>query len=273
MIVDSGRLNIKRFFSGEIADIAGSVGFGVLDTPVVAEDTRLAYEVVRTPVTSIHADTNTDRIVVKTSIAPGVINMIYEIGIFASSTDVDISRFLSLDPDTESWTNATMTATNARATDQTVRVDVVASGTTNAELTTIVEDLSAFLGTDEIVVGFYATANVSSLRIRLGTDSANYYEFVAASPATGYNVVRFARSTAAVTGSPSWDNIVYLAVRPSATAAGSASVYIDGIRIEQVRTDSLLVARTVPDTPIETDPDITTDVEYSLEISFESISA
>jgi hypothetical protein len=107
------------------------------------------------------------------------------------------------------------------------------------------------------------------MRIRLGTDSSNYYEFLISSPATGYNIRNFTKSQATVTGTPTWSNIEYMAVRPSGTAGGSGSVYIDGMKFETdpLAAGTLLVARKVLGTVFTPDANIPSEIEYPLVVN------
>lgn len=270
MITNGGKTTIKRFFARQVGQIAGSLALGVGTTAANVNDTRLQFEVVRVPITSISADIDNNRLVFKASLLPGLINTIYEIGAYSSAVSTVAGRNLNLLRDTPvAWTNGTLDVTNARAYGQALKIDYVANGTTNAELTGLGEDLSAFKDVDSFVVAFHAGANLSSVRVRIGQDSANYFEFVVASTTAGYNIFRANKSTATKTGSPTWENINYVAVRPSATAGGAGSIWFDGIRFEEnpLENSNLLVARSILATPKVVDTTINTDIEYSLGIN------
>lgn len=269
MITNGGKTTIKRFFARQVGQIAGSLALGVGAQAATLSDTKLHFEVVRVPITSVSADMDNNRLVFKTQIAPGLINTAYEIGIFSSAVESSNFKALSLFGAGSTWVNGTLDATNARAGSTALKIDYVANGTTNAEFTGVAEDLSSFRDNDSFAVAFHAGANLSSVRVRMGTNSSNYYEYVIASPTAGYNIYRANRSTATITGTPSWDNISYIAVRPSATAGGAGSIWFEGIRFEDNALDStsLLVARSVLATPKVIDPDINTDIEYSLGIN------
>lgn len=269
MITNGGKTTIKRFFARQVGQIAGSLALGVGTTAATANDTKLAFEVVRVPLTSIAADIDNNRLVFKASIVPGQVNTIYEVGLYSEQIATANVRTLNLLGSTGLWTNGTLDATNARANLRALKIDYVANGTTNAELTGIRENLSMFDDVDSFVVAFHAGSNLSSVRVRLGSDSANYFEFVVASPTAGYNIARMNRSTATKTGTPDWSNISYVAVRPSATAGGAGSIWFDGISFEDnaLENNNLLVARSVLATPKAADQNINTDIEYSLGIN------
>lgn len=271
MITSNGKLQIKRYLAGQASSIASYLALGTGATAATVNDTRLGFEVVRTPILSISVDPNSDRVVFRANITPGQLNTAYEIGLWGSAP-TDGGRALGVIGANLPvvWTNGTMTSTNARANTTALKVDYVANGTTNAELTGFFEDLSRFRDIDSLVVAYHATTNLSSVRVRLGADSANYFEFILPAPvANSYNIARLARSAATKTGSPDWSAIRYMAVRPSATAGGGGSIFLDGVRFESNALDNgnLLVARTVLATPTVMDADIASDIEYAIMVN------
>lgn len=270
MITTNGKLQIRRFMARQAPEIANYISVGTSSQAPTVSDTKLGFEVARIPVLSISADPASDRIVFRGSLPSKAINTAYEVGIW-SSGPADSGRDFNVLGDSLpiTWTNGTLTSVNARAHANALKIDYVANGTTNAELTGIYENFSIYQDSDSFAAAYYATTNLSAVRIRLGSDATNYYEFVLPAPvANSYNVARLARSAATKTGSPSWSAITYMAVRPTATAGGAGSVYFDGLRMESNPLDgsSVLVARTVLATPSVMDIDIDSDLEYSLKV-------
>jgi hypothetical protein len=269
MITNGGKTIIKRFFARQVAQIAGSLALGVGTAAPALTDTRVQFEVVRVPVSSINADIDNSRLVFKATLTPGLIGTIYEIGVYPLVQPATM-RNLDLTSSLATWTNSTLNATNARAGALAVKIDYVANGTTTAELTGLNEDFSMFNDVDSFAAAYYAGANLSSVSVRMGTDSSNYFAFSLAAPvANSYNVSRLNKSAATKVGTPDWSKITYIAVRPSATAAGGGSIWFDGMRFEDnpLQNDNLLVARSVLLTPKVVDTTINTDIEYSLGIN------
>lgn len=272
MITADGKTVIKRFQARQVNQIGGSLAFGVGSAAPNINDKRLQYEVVRVPIRSVNVDPNTDHMVFQAQLPAGSIKTIYEVGLWSSTlSTVDEGYTLGiLGPVSGAWTNGTLTSNNARANANALQVNYSASGTTNAELYGFSIDLSKFTDGDSVVFGYHATANLSGVRVRLGTNSTNYFEFALPSPtANSYNVARLARGAANRTGSPDWERISYVAVRPSGTSAGSGSIFFDGIRLEpySLSDTDLLVARSVLSTPHNVDQDMTSDVEYALKVT------
>lgn len=271
MITNLGKTIIKRFYSRQVAEIANYMAIGVGSTAATINDTQLNYEVVRYPLISINPDMAGDRIVFRSSIPAAIMTQAYEVGLYSVSGGApDKSRTINIFRTELPWTNSSYVVTNARVSPKTLKIDYVANGTTNSEVYGVSEDFSTFSDVDTLAFAFYVGSNLSSLRVRMGSDSTNYFEFAITSPVAGYNINRFVKSAATVTGSPSWANIKYIAIRPSASAAGTGSVFFDSIRMEDntVSNQNVLVARSVLSTPYTVDPNVPNDVEYSLAISF-----
>lgn len=270
MITANGKGVIKRYLAGQIGQIAGSLSVGVGTTAATVNDTRLVYEVERLNLTSISVDPDSDKFVFQATLPPGRIKTIYEVGVWSSPVSQVGGRTLGIFGDGLPWTNATINNANGRINQNTMQISYTANGTTNAELVGISENLSEYSASDSIVIGYHVTINISSIRVRLGTDASNYFEFLLpASTANSYNVARLALSSATVVGTPSWAAITYLAVRPSATAAGGGNLYFDGIRVDRnsLNEDSLLVARNVLATPYVVNQSIDNDIEYALAVT------
>lgn len=270
MITSNGKQVFKRFLAGQASQIAGSLSVGAGATAATVNDSRLAYEAERINISSVSVDPDSDKIVFRAILPPGRIKTIYEIGLWANPISLASGRNLALFNTSTPWTNATITNANGRLSQNTMQISYVANGTTNAELTGANEELSIFSSADSIVVGYHVTVNLSSVRVRLGRDSSNYFEFLLpAATANSYNVARLALSAATVVGTPSWGAISYIAVRPSATAAGGGNLFLDGIRVEQnsINENNLLVARTVLTTPYVVNQTIDNDIEYSLAVA------
>lgn len=272
MITGSGRQQLNRYLARQAGQFAGSLALGVGTANPTVNDIRLQYEVVRVPIMSINVDPNEDRIVFLAQVQPGQIKAAYEIGLWSSELDPLPAKTLGLLGASVPavWTNGTLTNDNARANSNVLQVDYVANGTTSAELIGMEDDLSMFRDVDSVVIGYYVTANLSSLRVRMGSDASNYFELVLPDPvASSYNVARMPRSTATKTGSPDWASINYIAIRPSATASGGGSIYFDGIMFEpnSLSNTNLLVARSVLDNPHILDTSIASDIEYSLMVT------
>jgi hypothetical protein len=83
MITNLGKTAILNYFGGQAAHIADYIAVGTGMTMPTANDTALATEVVRMPVTSIAADLANARIVFKAQLLPGRLDgNITEVGLY-----------------------------------------------------------------------------------------------------------------------------------------------------------------------------------------------
>lgn len=272
MITTVGKSVIKKFFGRQLNQIGTHLAFGVGNATAVLGDVTLNFEAFRIPVASTFFDSDSDRLIFKGSIPPGQIAKVYEIGLVYDLAAGDGSVSVPLFDTTGSvWTGGTIVTTNARVGSDNIKIDVAANGTIMASVDDLGADLSTFVSTDAVAASFTADANTSSVRVRLGSDSSNYVEFLYNSPAVGYNTMRALISSGTTTGTPDLTAINYVAARVSAKASGDTSVYFDGLRFEDNGVDdpesNLLVARFVPGSPVDIDNDLVSDVEYSLVIT------
>ena len=275
MITDLGRLHIKRFLAGHVGVIADSVAFGLGSTAASTGDTRLNFEFERAAVTLVSYDFINDRLVFKAEMPEEVGGTVYEVGIWSTEQDSRDggygSKIIStFDSDTEDWVGGTFTTT-ARVGDDALLLAPLASATANALLEDVALDLSGYSDADRFLLAYnVGNANTSAVRFRFLTDSSNYFTYTITAPSAGYKISDLAKSAAVVTGTPDWAEINSLQVEVVATGTGSASVTLDGLRIEDTDTnnpDYVLVARQVLGIPFQKEEGRTQEVEFSLAVN------
>jgi hypothetical protein len=87
---------------------------------------------------------------------------------------------------------------------------------------------------------------------------------------TAFNIVKVNKGNATVTGNPNWGNITRLDVTAFSTGAGTSSVGLEAIRIEDVDTvDSgyVMLARAVLATPFSKIAGRTQEIEFPLGVT------
>lgn len=269
MITNGGKDVIKKYFGGQAPRIGESIALGVGAVAANVNDTKLTYEAGRAQITSTASDLANNRIVFKATIVPGTIREIYEVGLYQNVLSANRSKIISLFTGRSPWTAGTLVATNARVNSQTLQVTAAANATTTASVSGLAQDLSAFVGSDGIALALNASANVSQVKLRLGASATSYFEFTFATPAAGFNALRANLAAATQTGAPSWASINYAELRVTASAGGTANVFLESLSIEDNTTpvDNILVVRNVLTTPVVVDPVIPTDIELSLGIT------
>lgn len=282
MITDEGKVYIKRFLAQQVPTIAQSIGFGIGNSAESSTSTRLDFEVGRADVNLVSYDFVNNKLIFKASVPEEFGGYIYEVGIFALSTLGASAEFGSqvlttFDSATELWVDATsgaaaaFSATNARVGDDALRHTPSASGSKTDALKDVTLDLSGYSSADRFILALNNTNSyTSSVNVKFLTDASNYYQVNFGSPSVGYNVLEVAKGSAAVTGTPSWDNITEVRVTTNASAGGSPTVDYDGIRIQDldnIEEDDILVSREVLSTPFAKVEGMTQEVEFALSIS------
>lgn len=276
MITANGRTFIKRYLAGQAGNMVGAMSVGIGSTAATLNDTRMQFEFARVPVLVINYDFGTDQLIFKGTLDEEVEGKIYEVGIWtadinASAGNQEAKLITSFDSASEDWTNETFDSSVTRIGVDSLKHTPAASATSSSVLTGVTIDLIDYSSLDTFVLAFNVdNTNCSAVKVRLRTDSSNYYEYSVANPATGYQFASWAKGTATVVGTPSWDNINEVEIATVAKSAGSASVEYDGLRIEDV--DSVapeygLIARYIPASPITKSEGFVQDFEYALPVS------
>lgn len=276
MIVANGKTFIKRYLAGQSGTLVGAMSVGIGNQAVGLNDARLQFEFARVPVAVTDYDFANDQLVFKGTLDEDVEGTIYEVGLWTDEVNGAAanqeSRILtSFDSASEDWDIETFDTVNTRIGIDSLKHTPAASATSASLLTGITLDLVDFTSLDTFVLAYFvANANTASVRVRLRTDSANYYQFTVTTPGAGYRFASFQKGAATVVGTPDWADINEIEIVTTAAAGGSASVQYDGLRIEDV--DSVapeygLIARHVLPTPVVKTEGTVQDFEYVLPVT------
>ena len=228
MITANGRKFIKRYLAGQSGTVVGAISVGTGATAATLNDDRLQFEFARVPVDVTDYDFLNDQLVFKGTLDEDVEGIIYEVGIWTaevnSAAGNQESRMLSsFDSETEEWDVATFDTANTRIGADSLKHTPAASATSASVLSGINPDLVDYSSLDTFVLAYYvANSNTSSIKVRLRTDSSNYYEYTISTPTTGYKFSSFTKGSATVVGSPSWADIAKLPNPMMARGSGTA---------------------------------------------------
>lgn len=294
----------KRYFANLIAGNIDSyrldMAFGVAtnsEYTVSADNTRLGFEFYRVPVTFGSTDIQTDSgvttysVVYKTTIPQDVIAKINEVGIYPStrtSLNNFDSKYISDFSDSLSWftptnTNAISSTSNYRIGGNVIEM-TAATGTPIEYKSSIVPlNLSGYSINDEISLAFYkADSNLSSLKVRLYSDSTKYYEKTLTSTefgaGSGYKVGSaltftlgnlYASPTNSATA-PDKTNINEVGIIVNASSS-TTTVGMDGLRINDQDTFDPtfgLISRSALPTTLDKVGGRPVEVEYRLDLDF-----
>lgn len=276
MITADGRRFIKSYLASQGGTIVGAISIGIGSAAATLNDDRLQFEFARVPVLITSYDFVSDEIIFKGTLDESIGGKIYEIGVWTaeanSAPGAQAGKMLtSFDSESEEWTNETFETTVARLGPDSLKHTPAASATSTSTLMGVSLDLGDYSSQDAIILAYNVdNANTANIKVRLRTDSSNYYEFTITSPTAGYKFAQFVKGAATVVGTPSWAEISEIEVATTATSGGSASVSFDGLRMEDI--DSVapaygMVARHVPALPITKNEGIIQDIEFAIPVT------
>lgn len=282
MITNDGKLHIKRYLAGMVPSIAQSIAFGVGDRAEAVGDTSLHFEVGRTEISVVSFDFDTNRIIFKAPVPDGFDGTVNEVALFSTTANSVAGQYGSrllatFDTETEYWVDVTAgtveaySTTGSRIGVNSLNHSPAASGTKSSRLSQIFMDLSGYSQSDKFIFAYnVGNDNTTTLSFKFHTDASNYYEFNLGAQTAGYKITERAKSTATVTGNPSWADINELRVTTISGAGGASSIDFDGIRVEDVDTinpDYVMVAREVLATPYVKENGKAQDIEFSLPVT------
>lgn len=272
MITTAGRLHIKKYLAEIVPHIAQSIALGIGTSPESVEQTTLDFEVIRADITNISYDFTTDRIIYKATIPPSFVGTIYEAALFSQSSNTLAQGFgstmITAFDTGELWTGSFATGTRYGA--DGLSLTPAASSTVTNTLSGLSRDFSGYSDNDQFSFAFnVGNANTSTLSFMFMTDSSNYYTFALGAQTAGYKITKVNKSTATVTGTPTWEFITQIQVTATSGSGGASSILLDAIRIEDVDTinpEYAMVSRELLTTPFVKEVPMNQDAEFALAV-------
>lgn len=285
MITTNGKLVVKRYLAQYVPTMAQSIAFGIGAATETLADIALQLQVAQSQIDVVAYDFVNNAVVYKASVPDDYVGSIYEVGLYSLVEDPNATNFGSqtlstFDSQTELWTDTgTGNASTFGASSTRVGIDSLlqtpALSTTKTDrLAALTLDLSGYSGSDYFTFAYnVANTNTTGVTFRFMTDGSNYYSFALSGTnvtTTGYKIVTANKSTATVTGAPSWANITEVQVATTSGAGGASALAFDAIRIEDVDSinlDYVLVARKVLSSPVTKVAGQAQDIEFSLDVT------
>lgn len=282
MITVNGKTHIKRYLAGIVPSIARSIAFGIGGAAEAVGDTKLNFEVGRSQVRLVSYDFVNNKLIFKADVDELFGGTIYEVALFSSNAAETGGQFSSkvittFDQSRDIWVDATTSVASAWTTSNTriggeSLIQTPSASTSKTDMAAgMFLNLSGYSGSDRFVFAYnVGNANTSNVKFRFGTDAANYYEFALGTQTAGYKVIEMTKSSATVTGSPSWAQITEIRVTTTSGATGASSVNFDGIRIEDsdsLNQDFVMVSRELLTTPFVKTEGNVQEIEFSLDVS------
>lgn len=167
VVTTSGLNLIKKYLTGSVAEWAGSIAIGAMNSNDSAStDTILQYEFARYPINLKSYDTTTGEIILKASFPSSIVGKIYELGVYSYtrnpfSNGYDDKILFNFD---EYWLNTTtQVAAGLSTTGRTGSYDLpISSGASSAVECSINLDLSGYSNTDTLDILYNVTASQTS---------------------------------------------------------------------------------------------------------------
>ena len=273
MITNVGKDEIRSRIVG--SGLFSTMAFGIGSTPPAASDRSLEYEFARVPVSLVTYDYVNEKIIVKATLPETLSGRITEVGVYSPGSEsygynFNSRNLIVFDSADEQWTNSTWVTSGVRIGADALRQAPAANATILSETVSLYADMSGDSGDDKILVAVnVGNSNTANIKLRLGTDSSNYYEFTATNPATGFRILSFTKGNAVSVGNPNWSTIYYIAVSTTSKAAGASQTTFEGIRVEDAeqteRGFSLIARAVVPE--IIKPLGKSQDIEYAFEVN------
>lgn len=280
MLTSEGKNHIRRYLAGWVPSIAQSVAYGIGPKAEASGDTYLQFEVDRADVVLTTYDFVNNKLIFKAEIPSEFAGTIYEVGLFSIPVNQLAGAYgsrliASFDSESEPWTTggspATFTTANTRLGLDSLSHTPALSTTTTSQLTELVLDFSGNSGSDKFLFAFnVGNAFTSNVQFRFMTDLSNYYTFSLGAQTSGYKVTEAAKSSATVTGTPTWANITTLQVLTTSTSGGASAVNYDGIRLEDTDTinpEYVMVSRELLGSPFLKEDGKVQECEFTLDVT------
>lgn len=254
----------------------GAISLGIGSTAASINDKTMEFEIARAAVSVVGFDSASGQLIYKATFSEETEGKIYEVGLWTGEVNAVpgsqggrlLTTFDSVD---EVWDIETFDSSATRIGADSLKHTPAVSSTSASILSGLNIDLSGYSSADTFVLAYQVdNTNCSSIKVRLRTDAANYYELTVSAPTVGYKVTRIPKASVSVVGVPDWADISEIEVRTTANSVGSASVYYDGIRIDdtdQVFSDYGLISRRTLPVPITKIAGQLQDVEFGIGVN------
>jgi len=272
VITDQGKNRIRQILAGKTSGFASSVLVGLGATTPASSDTSLDFAIEGVNILNTMVDDVSNRIYFKTSLPVDKQYKIYELGCYAADSSTakqyQPGSLIVTFGEVTNWTDTsgthTLNSTNTRIGMSSIRYSLLAAAVGRGS-SPFQNDLSQLPLNTNFKLAYFSN-NIDNIKIRFKTGNADYYEVtVTPSVNNSYNISSVMKSSFAATGAPDWAQITSIEIQ--ATATGSAgTIDLDSMRYDiATASDSLLLSRALPSSPVLKPAGSTMDIEYLLE--------
>lgn len=276
LLTTEGKKMILRYLSQQTRQVAQAIAVGTGTTAANIADDSLLFEFARANIDVVSPDFTNNKVIFKATLPIGIQGNINEVGLWSQSDNVFSGNYgsrllLSFDADTEAWSTGIFTSDITRIGGDSLRISALTSATSTTALDGSAIDVLGFNPTDKLKLAYINNdSNCSSIELRFKTDGSNYFKYTITNPTSGYHVYTFSKSTAVLTGTPSWDSIANVEIVVIAKSSGATAVDFDGLRAEDTQSlnpDYVLVSHAILGSPLYKNPAKQMDIEYSWDVT------
>jgi hypothetical protein len=284
IITTNGSLMINRYLANSSVEWAGTLAIGALGTTSASTDTKLGYEIYRTPITlkSYISSGSVNQIAMKATLDTNIVAAIYEVGVIPLSNIVGaykdnliLTSFSEQDP-FGYWLNGpsestASTATYSSASSRVEKYNISASSTSVTVKTNFYQNLSNFNTKDFLQLLYAVTASGTSpsLTVVLSDSASNTWTsqtIVLPTSSVGYYSASLTMPNSPTSGFTYDLNKIKLTL-----AGGTGSIQYDALKFMSGATlppELKLVSRKSSTTPIITKTaGQPVDIEYYLTVT------
>jgi hypothetical protein len=297
IITKFGKRFLTNFIAGNVAFDSKDMALGIannLDYAVSASNSRLGFEFYRLPISYGGIDIQSDgsggfnySVIYKTTIPQDVAGIVKEVGIYPglrSSVNNYDDKFLTDFEDNTLWTLSSdgvtfppiVTSNNPRIGKYLVQMSTSGSSSSIQYNTSVNNlDISGYSVNDTLSFAFYeADANLANIKIRFYSSATDYYEAQVTGDGSAGNRIKSVPLGTMLNNpinNPDAMAISKIGIVVTSDSGGAASVYFDGIRINDEDTFDPsygLISRSSLTTPLNKLAGRQVDIEYRLDLSF-----
>lgn len=299
IITTDGKTLIAKYLAGLISSYAGAIAVGAGTTAATSADKTLDYEFARVPISVRNVTgpmSEIYQVSFKGTLPEGLTGVITESAVISQTFNASSGSFgdkvLATFNSGEGWTTisssnmalsyifqgypvpATPSTDAVRIGPEAILLDSSGTSTITIESPVVQGDFSGYSSSDIFALA-YSSNYISSgttATLRLYSDASSYYS--AAFPLTtqtdsvwAHRSSKILKSAFAATGTPSWNNIIKVALIVASNNA-STNVVLDAISVfdaDYITTDYAMISRALAPAPVVKTAGKTMDVEYFLE--------
>ena len=301
VITKFGKRFLTNYLAGNTQFAEKDIAIGIAtDTeyPISASNSRLGFEFYRLPVNYggidirqnpgvVDEDGNPGflySVIYKTTIPQDVAGIINEIGLYPGKRTSDNnydSKFLTDFENNTVWFDSSgynpqiVSTNNPRIGSYLIKSSTSAGNTTKEYKTSINSlDISGYSVYDSITLAFnQADANLSSIKIRFYSSDASYFESTFTTTSTTGNKIQsniLNSMLASPINNPDPTSISKIGIIIASGSGGAATVYLDGLRINDEDTFDPtygMISRSTLSTALSKLAGRQVDIEYRLDLS------